>query len=122
MRMEGAMLFVKDLGEMTAFYRDVIGLRPIEETRREDWIEFDAGGARFALHAIPRNIAEILETTAPPSAREEQSHKLIFAADDADAEKERLAAAGVTILERPWGGWDVVDPEGNVLGVRASGG
>ena len=122
MRMEGAMLFVKNLGEMTAFYRDVIGLRPIEETRREDWIEFDAGGARFALHAIPPNIAEILETTAPPSAREEQSHKLIFAADDADAEKERLAAAGVTILERPWGGWDVVDPEGNVLGVRASGG
>jgi len=34
MRMDGAMLFVKDLGEMTAFYRDVIGFRIIEETRR----------------------------------------------------------------------------------------
>jgi len=119
MRMEGAMLFVKNLGEMTAFYRDVIGLRPIEQTRREDWVEFDAGGARFALHAIPRNIAERLETTDPPSVREGQSHKLIFATDDADAEKERLVAAGVTILDRPWGGWDAVDPEGNVLGVRA---
>jgi len=38
--MDSAMLFVKNLGEMTAFYRDVIGLRPIEETRREDWIEW----------------------------------------------------------------------------------
>jgi catechol 2,3-dioxygenase-like lactoylglutathione lyase family enzyme len=122
MRMEGAMLFVKNLGEMTAFYRDVIGLRPVEETRRGDWIEFDAGGAGFALHAIPRNIAETIEIADPPAAREGQSHKLIFATDDVDAEKARLAKAGVTILERPWGGWDAVDPEGNVLGVRASDG
>lgn len=122
MRMEGAMLFVKNLGEMTAFYRDVIGLRPIEETRRGDWVEFDAGGAGFALHAIPRNIAETVEIANPAVAREEQCHKLIFATDDADAEKARLVAAGVTILERPWGGWDAVDPEGNILGVRASGG
>jgi hypothetical protein len=38
--------------------------------------------------------------------------------DDLDAERLRLMAAGVTILDRPWGGWDAVDPEGNVLGFR----
>lgn len=120
MRMGCAMLFVKDLAGMTAFYRDVIGFRPIEETRRDDWIEFDAGGSSFALHAIPGHIADTIRISSPPVARESQNCKLIFAADDIDAEQARLAAAGVTILPRPWGGWDAVDPEGNVFGVSRS--
>jgi len=120
MRMSGAMLFVKDLGEMTAFYRDLIGFHPILETSRDDWIEFDAGGAAFALHAIPRHIADSIEIAAPPVARDSESCKLIFAVDDPEVEQARLLAAGVTFLQRPWGGWDVVDPEGNVFGIRAS--
>ena len=51
MRLYGAMLFVKDLPRMTGFYRDVLGLQPIEATRQPDWVEFD--GAQFSLHAIP---------------------------------------------------------------------
>ena len=116
MRMDGAMLFVKDLGKMTAFYRDVMGFRPILETSRDNWVEFHTGGASFALHAIPAGLVQPMETEGP---RETQNCKLIFAVDDLDAERSRLAAAGVTILPRPWGGWDAVDPEGNVLGVRA---
>jgi catechol 2,3-dioxygenase-like lactoylglutathione lyase family enzyme len=121
MRMERAMLFVKDLAGMTAFYRDVIGFRPIDETARDDWIEFDAGGGTpFALHAIPAHIANTISISSPPVARESQNCKLIFAADDPDRERARLEAAGVTILRRPWGGWDAVDPEGNVFGIRAA--
>jgi len=120
MRMDRAMLFVRDLGEMTAFYRDVIGFRPIDETARDDWIEFDAGGMPFALHAIPGHIASTISVSSPPVARESQNCKLIFAAEDPDREKTRLEAAGVTILRRSWGGWDAVDPEGNVFGVRAA--
>jgi len=120
MRMDCAMVFVKDLGEMTAFYRDVIGFRPIEETRRDDWIEFDAGDAAFALHAIPYHVVNEDRKSQPPAARESQNCKLIFTTDDIDKEKIRLASAGVTILDRAWGGWDAVDPEGNVFGVRAS--
>jgi len=120
MRMDRAMLFVRDLGEMTAFYRDVIGFRPIDETARDDWIEFDAGGTPFALHAIPGHIASTISASSPPVARESQNCKLIFAAEDPDREQARLEAAGVTILHRPWGGWDAVDPEGNVFGVRAA--
>ena len=118
MRMDCAMLFVKDLNEMTAFYRDVIGFRPIEETARDDWIEFDAGGTPFALHAIPADIASNISIFSPPVARQSQNCKLIFASSDLDREQARLEAAGVTILHRPWGGWDAVDPEGNIFGVR----
>jgi catechol 2,3-dioxygenase-like lactoylglutathione lyase family enzyme len=120
MRMDRAMLFVKDLAQMTAFYRDVIGLRPIEGTRRDDWIEFDAGGTSFTLHAIPQHIADTIPISSPPVARESQNCKLIFAAEDMDAERARLVAAGVPILLRPWGGWDAVDPEGNVFGVACA--
>jgi len=120
MRMDRAMLFVKDLARMTAFYRDVIGFSPIEETRRDDWIEFDAGGTPFALHAIPQHIADTIPISSPPVARESQNCKLIFAADDMDAEQARLAAAGVIILPRSWGGWDAIDPEGNVFAVAGA--
>src|SRR5215469_6629331 len=53
MRLGQTMLFVRDLERMITFYRDVMGLRPVEATRSGDWIEFDTGGAPFALHAIP---------------------------------------------------------------------
>lgn len=109
------MLFVADLPAMTAFYRDVVGFTPIEETRLDDWVEFDTGETRFALHAIPSEVG----VQPSPAPRETGGCKLILAVDDLVAARERLSAAGVTILDRPWGGWDFSDPEGNVIGVRA---
>jgi len=117
MHLAGAMLFVVDLEAMTAFYRDVIGFAPVEETRTGDWVEFDTGATRFSLHAIPRELG----VTASPAPRETQSCKLILEVENADIELDRLNAAGVTILQRSWGGWDFADPEGNVLGVRERG-
>lgn len=69
---------------------------------------------RFALHAIPAHFG----ATASPTPRETAGCKLILAVDDLAAARERLTAAGATILDRPWGGWDFADPEGNVIGVR----
>ena len=120
MRFGRAMLFVKDLDRMIRFYSEVIGFRVIERTRHPDWVEFETGGAGFSLHAIPAHIAQdIIQVLSPPVPREQQSCKLIFEVDDLDAELARLTGLGVGILHRPWGGWDVVDPEGNVLGVRS---
>lgn len=116
MRLSGAMLFAADLEAQTTFYRDVIGFRPVEATRRADWVEFDTGATRFALHAIPAQLG----AHPDPAPREAQSCKLILEVDNADVELDRLNAAGVTILHRPWGGWDFSDPEGNVIGVRQS--
>lgn len=114
MRLAGAMLFVADLEAQVAFYRDVIGFRPIEKTRLEDWVEFDTGTTRFSLHHIPKHLG----IKPSPEPRETQSCKLILEVENADVELDRLNAAGVTVLHRPWGGWDFADPEGNVIGVR----
>jgi catechol 2,3-dioxygenase-like lactoylglutathione lyase family enzyme len=113
-QLAGAMLFVADLPAMEAFYRDVAGFVPVEDTRLDGWVEFDTGATRFALHAIPSHHG----VTASPAPRETAACKLILAVDGLAAARERLAEAGATILDRPWGGWDFADPEGNVMGVR----
>jgi hypothetical protein len=42
---------------------------------------------------------------------------LIFEVADSAVEASRLAALGVTILQRPWGTWDGIDPEGNIFQI-----
>ena len=111
------MLFVKDLDRMTAFYRDVLGLQPVEATRLENWVEFHGDGVRFSLHAIPSAIATELRIDSPPRPREQSSAKLIFAVQNVDATLRRIEQMGLPLLRRPWGGTEAVDPEGNVFAV-----
>jgi catechol 2,3-dioxygenase-like lactoylglutathione lyase family enzyme len=112
MRLARAMIFVKDIDRMAAFYTDVLGFKAIESTRLSNWVEFESG---LSLHAIPRQIAENIVIASPPRPRETGAVKLFFEVADPEAERPKLAALGIQILERPWGGWDAVDPEGNVF-------
>lgn len=115
------MLFVKDLERMTSFYRDVLGLEPIEETRLDNWVEFAGDGAGFSLHAIPATIAAGIMIESPPRARESGSTKLTFAVRDVDSILGKVQALGLPLLKRPWGDVEAVDPEGNILAlVRAT--
>jgi catechol 2,3-dioxygenase-like lactoylglutathione lyase family enzyme len=117
MRLSNAMLYVKDIERMASFYRDTLGLQPIAETRLENWVEFETGGARFSLHAVPNEIAQGIDLGNPPQPRENVPVKLTFAVADADREMERLTRLGVPLIRRPWGACDVVDPEGNILQI-----
>jgi catechol 2,3-dioxygenase-like lactoylglutathione lyase family enzyme len=119
MRLNHAMIFVKDLPGMTTFYSSALELQPIEETRLDNWLEFDTGGARFSLHAIPVDIASGIEISSPPRPREKNPVKLFFEVDDLASERQRLEAMGVTIIERPWGAVECVDPEGNIFQINA---
>jgi catechol 2,3-dioxygenase-like lactoylglutathione lyase family enzyme len=109
------MIFVNDLPRMTAFYAGTLGLKPIDETRQEGYVEFEAGPSTFALHAIPE--AHRCEISVPPKLREMTAVKLTFEVEDVAAERKRLETLGVTILDRPWGSYDAADPEGNVFGI-----
>jgi predicted enzyme related to lactoylglutathione lyase len=119
MQLRGAMIFVKDLNRMVDFYANTIGFKAVDQTRMETWVEFESGAARFSLHAIPSEIAEGIVIASPPKPRETGAVKLSLAVDDVDSEVRRLRALGVQIIERPWGSYDVVDPEGNVVGLTA---
>ncbi len=118
MKFAGAMIFAVDLERMVRFYRDILGLRPIEATRLPDWVAFEVGGVDFALHAIPAPIARSIEVATPPEPRAQHPCKLSFAVADVGVEVARLKALGVELIQRPWGDWDVVDPEGNIIGLR----
>ena len=117
MRLFGAMLFVKDLDRMTAFYSEVLGLHPVAETRMDNWVEFR--GAQFSLHAVPQEIATAILIDAPPRPREQAAAKLTFAVKDVDGTLVHIEKMGLPLLRRPWGGIEAVDPEGNVFAVRA---
>ena len=116
MKLDLAMVFAKDMARMTAFYRDGLGLAVVPGQSVEGWVVFDAGGARFALHAIPPDIARDIEIADPPVARAETPIKLGFVTPDLDGACARLVGLGGQLLpERGWRGRDLLDPEGNVL-------
>jgi catechol 2,3-dioxygenase-like lactoylglutathione lyase family enzyme len=120
MGLEGAMLFVKDLQRMTAFYRDVLGMQVVEDTRLETWVEFEGDGVRFSLHAVASAIATEIRSESPPRPREQSPTKLTFTVEDIDATLERIAQKGLPLLHRPWGGIEAVDPEGNIFAVSGA--
>ena len=117
MRLNQAMIYVKDLNRMAAFYGNTLGLKPVEETRMENWVEFETGATKFSLHAIPSEIAAQIQISTPPRPREKSPLKLSFEVDDIASERQRLESLGVTIVRRPWGAYDGIDPEGNVFGI-----
>lgn len=119
MRLNRAMIYVKDLDRMVAFYGNTLGLKPVEETRTENFAEFETGATTFALHAIPPEIADRIQISSPPRPRETNPVKLSFEVDDIVFERERLQSLGVTIVQRQWGAYDGIDPEGNVFGIYA---
>jgi hypothetical protein len=101
----------------------MLSAEPVNTEWTDSWALFDTGGARFALHAIPAEIARNMEISSPPQWRETSPVKLIFAVDNVPAERNRLEAMGVTILRRPWQNaaeeCEGVDPEGNIFQISS---
>ena len=65
-----AIIFVKDMPSIAAFYQDVLGLTEVVTDDTSDgWRVLSAGGMQLALHAIPAQIAEGIAISAPPEAR-----------------------------------------------------
>jgi predicted enzyme related to lactoylglutathione lyase len=118
MKLALAMIFAKDVDRLIAFYRDGMGLTPVPGESSPGWVVFDAGGARFALHAIPPEIARDIEITDPPQDRSNGAIKLTFATAELDAVCARLTGLGGKLRpERASGSRDVVDPEGNIVNI-----
>ena len=107
---------------MREFYRQM--LLPIGEEGTDSFTRFDLNGGSRVLHAIPEQYAVDVTFTSPPRVREESPVKLIFGVDDVPAERARLEAMGVAILQRAWQNpaesCDGVDPEGNVFQLAGS--
>jgi predicted enzyme related to lactoylglutathione lyase len=102
MQRRSAMLYVKDLQRMKQFYSDMLGVQPTNQAWTDVWAAFDTRGARFALHAIPAEIAKHIEIVSPPAPREKSAVKLIFEVKDVESERVRLESLGIETIRRPW--------------------
>jgi hypothetical protein len=119
MKLQLAMVFAKDIGRMTAFYREGLLLPVVPEKSSEGYVVFDAEGALFAIHAIPSTIARDIQITEPPQERSDVAIKLVFQTADLEAACTRLEKLGARLLPpRGFGSRDAIDPEGNVFQLR----
>lgn len=103
------ILFTHRLAEMTAFYRDVLGLEIVG--REDGWVDFAAGACGLALHAGPSKVG-----ARPP--------KLVFYAADVETAraslvKRGLAQAGPVKSAGHFDMCDCKDPDGNPFQISS---
>ena len=109
------ILFVKDMGKMVPFYRDVLDLPMTNPSTRdftkESWITFETGNCQLALHSGGQgNIG----ADAP---------KVVFQVGDIRSARFQLLEAGVSVSEiRSLAQGILVcdgkDPEGNPFSIE----
>lgn len=104
--MRRVILFTKDMPGMTAFYRDVLGLRQLKAEK--GWKEFDANGCVIALHNGTSEVGR-----RPP--------KIAFWASDIAAARQELVGRGAKI-SKVMAGPGLVrcegkDPDGNPFSI-----
>jgi catechol 2,3-dioxygenase-like lactoylglutathione lyase family enzyme len=87
MKLGFVILFARDLEPLLAFYKETVGFRACAE--HADWVEFDTGSARLALHR------------AGPGAPETRGVGLFFTVGDVDALVRRLGERGLRPKEPP---------------------
>jgi catechol 2,3-dioxygenase-like lactoylglutathione lyase family enzyme len=97
-------LFVEDLQEVTAFYREVLRLEEIYED--DESTVFDLGGT--VLNVLAVTAAPELVTPAQAAAISDRPCMLLtLSVDDVDAVCEVLRERGIVLLngpiDRPWG-------------------
>jgi len=114
------ILYVQDVGLLTRFYRDILGL-PIVQEIADEWVVFRPGSCELALHRIgrPYRVADA------SSWKVETNVKLVLVVTRDIAElRAELVTKGVPMREiKSYPGFpgplcDGEDPEGNVFQLQ----
>jgi hypothetical protein len=104
MKLARIILFTGQLEAMSQFYGEVLRLKMI--SKEKGWMEFDAGGARIALHSGP----------ASPGKK---GPKIVFHAEDVAALRQELVGRGASFGKVRDGDLfclcDGKDPDGNPI-------
>jgi catechol 2,3-dioxygenase-like lactoylglutathione lyase family enzyme len=119
-RLDIVLISTADFPAMLAFYRDVLGLRLIEDEDPDpavhepgvDWAAFDAGGMRLELFGTAE---------AGPDDRDRVAIVPAFRVEKLADVVTELEERGVTFTERgqeAWGAYaNLRDPDGNLLNL-----
>lgn len=106
-RLQGVFLVANDIDAQAVFYEDVLGL-PLKFRDGQRWVQYDAGGARFALSS--REEAQPAQAGLTP----------IYEVEDFEGIEAQATRAGGQVLGvRDMGDHGAVmslrDPEGNLF-------
>ena len=104
------ILNARDFGRAVSFYRATMGFHPVIEATH--WVEFDAGGARIAVHHRPAG--------ADHPRHAEQPLSLVFTTDDVTSWCDAMRGRGLHFATAPmteeFGVYaEATDPDGRVV-------
>ena len=114
------ILYVQDVGLLTRFYRDILGL-PVVQEIGDEWVIFRPGSCELALHRVdrPYRVADAGSWTV------ETNVKLVLVVTREIAElRAELISKGVPMREvKSYPGFpgplcDGEDPEGNIFQLQ----
>jgi hypothetical protein len=115
-----AVLYVKQLGQMRAFYRDCFKMQVVDAA--EDYCVLESEPLALSLVAVPDHIAATIHISVPPVRRDEVPIKLAFSVGSIEDLRLMVAEMG-GLVDPSTTEWefrgsthcDGVDPEGNVI-------
>lgn len=121
---QGLVVFAKNKKKISAFYRQTLGLKAIEEKPSHDLLQ--GPGIEIVIHTIPRQYAADIQITRPPQVREDTALKPSFVVPDLAAVRAAALATGGW-LKPPEQAWQIRgatvldghDPEGNVVQFKS---
>jgi predicted enzyme related to lactoylglutathione lyase len=120
----GAVLYVKQLDRMRRFYSECFALRIAETTDAYCVLESDVW--TLSLVVVLDDLAATIQLADPPRARDDVPVKLAFSVRSIDDLRVPVSQLGGRIDPGtvPWDfkglrHCDVVDPEGNIIQLRA---
>jgi catechol-2,3-dioxygenase len=114
------ILYVQDVGLLTRFYRDILGL-PIVQEIEDEWVVFRPGSCELALHRVgrPYRVADASSWKVQTNVK----FVLVVTREIAELRAE-LVSKGVPMREiKSYPGFpgplcDGEDPEGNVFQLQ----
>ncbi len=117
----GALLYALNLPEVSAFYREVLGMQLLHGTPTHHVIE--NADLQLVLHAIPAAIAAGITLETPPAPREEAALKFFFTVPSFAAAEASILRLGGGVVPGEWPGpgfriRHFFDPEGNIFQLR----
>jgi lactoylglutathione lyase len=123
-RLDMISIFVNDLRQMVAFYRDVLGFE-LDWDGNGPYAEFKNDGVRFSMYERAQLPALLGQTPAYPIGLNGTFELAIDLPTSADANREfeRVVKAGGRAIyaprDEPWGMHSsmVADPEGNLIEI-----
>jgi predicted enzyme related to lactoylglutathione lyase len=118
-----AVLFVKDLRKVAAFYSAALEMRVVTSDEHH-WL-LNCAGFDLVVHQIPKHIADTIALERPPTPRVSGAVRLDYPVRSIAESRRTARSLGGKIDDKPPGWADPsakfflgYDPEGNQFGVR----